>query len=304
MTTPITFRPYQALTDDQKVYQYLEDVYDPLKLNSYLIPPFFEYAKTHPICDDHRNHLMGLWEEKGVIVGLVAYEMTVDEAFVSVRSGYGYLLEEMVDYAKTHLYVIKDENRISRIWVIDHETDKRDLLRSKGYAMIAKDAVTIFDYQKPFPKTLLPPGYEIISLKDENDLQKIHRCLWEGFNHGDTPDDDLSGRKLMQSGPHFMPELTTIVKNPEGQYATYAGMWLDQKNHYAYLEPLATIPSERKKGLAQAALVAAMEKTKALGATYCFGGSLDFYLNMGFEPIAIRELWENKTPVLIAYSNS
>ena len=29
-----------------------------------------------------------------------------------------------------------------------------------------------------------------------------------------------------------------------------AGMWFDEQNKYAYLEPLATVPEHRRKGLA------------------------------------------------------
>jgi predicted N-acetyltransferase YhbS len=95
----------------------------------------------------------------------------------------------------------------------------------------------------------------------------------------------------MQSGPHFRKDLTTVIKAPNGDYACFAGMWLDETCRYAYLEPLATVPAYRRLGLATVALTAGMKKTQALGATYCFGGEREFYTALGFEADCQRELW-------------
>ena len=95
----------------------------------------------------------------------------------------------------------------------------------------------------------------------------------------------------MQSGPHFRKELTTIIKAPNGEYACFAGMWMDGVNDYAYLEPLATDPKYRRMGLATIALTEAMKKTEKYGATYCFGGNREFYQCIGFEVVCHREKW-------------
>ena len=122
-------------------------------------------------------------------------------------------------------------------------------------------------------------------------MRKINDCLWKGFDHGDDPDDDLDCRLQMQSGTHFAPELTIIIKAPNGEYACFSGMWYDELNKYAYLEPLATVPEYRGLGLAKTALIEGMNKTKALGAEYCFGGVVEFYEAIGFKTICRRELW-------------
>ena len=88
--------------------------------------------------------------------------------------------------------------------------------------------------------------------------------------------------------------MTTVIKAPDGDYACFAGMWFDERNNYAYLEPLATVPAYRRMGLAKAALVEAMEKTKELGAAYCFGGVPEFYAALGFAAISQREMWKKE----------
>jgi len=71
-------------------------------------------------------------------------------------------------------------------------------------------------------------------------------------------------------------------------------MWVDQTNHFAYLEPLATLPKYRGRGLAAYALVETMKRTKSMGATMCDGGSNPFYNKLGFKPHLKRQRW-NKT---------
>ena len=140
----------------------------------------------------------------------------------------------------------------------------------------------------------LPEDFYAVSLEEENDIRKIHACMWKGFDHGDTPSDDVECRMLMQSGPRFRKDLTTIIKAPNGDYACFAGMWLDDRNNYAYLEPLCTVPEYRRVGLATVALTEGMKKTKALGAKYCFGGVREFYDALGFETILSRVLWKKE----------
>ncbi|NLH95902.1 MAG: GNAT family N-acetyltransferase [Clostridiaceae bacterium] len=48
----------------------------------------------------------------------------------------------------------------------------------------------------------------------------------------------------------------------DGEYACYAGMWFDEINKYAYLEPLATVPEHRRKGLTTVALTEGIKKRR------------------------------------------
>ncbi len=288
----VTNRRYRMLADFEKVSRFLDDNYDPETLNSYLLRPFFEYAHTHPFFDQESSPRFGLWEDGEELVGVACYEMVPGECFLSVREDYGHLLPEMLEYSERELSAISDGKRTLCVWITDKEEEKSQLLLENGYEKVYTEPVTIFPYEKDFVEADLPTGYSLISLEDENDLEKINECLWKGFDHGPDPDDDNEGRLFMQSGPNFRKDLTTIIKAPDGKYACYAGMWLNEQNGYAYLEPLATVPEHRGKGLATMALTEAMKKTKELGAKYCFGGVVDFYNSIGFEPVCVREKWQ------------
>lgn len=294
MKSSINRRRYKLLADFAKVHGFLAEIYSLDTLNSYLLPQFFEYAHTHPFFNHKLTHRFGLWEEGGKLVGVACYEMDIGESFLVTDREHTFLLPEMLEFAEKELSAVNNNKRTLCVWVTDKETDKIELLSRNGYTKVHAEPVRIFSYDKPFRDVKLPDDYTIISLEDENDYKKIHDCLWKGFDHGDNPDDDIDCRIHMQSGPNFRKDLTTVIKAPNDDYACFAGMWLDEKNKYAYLEPLATVPEHRRMGLATIALTESMKKTKALGATYCFGGVPEFYTAIGFETICHREMWRKE----------
>ncbi len=285
-------RPYKLLGDFQRVLDFLDDNYELETLNGYLLHPFFEYAHTHPIFNHSMTHRFGLWEEAGDLVGIACYEMDLGEACIEAKAGYNHLLPDMLDHAEDHLSASVEGKQVLGVWITDKETDMIHLLKSRGYERARMERITIFNYAKGFLQVDLAQGYDLISLEEENDPSKIHACLYKGFNHQGEPKDEPDSRLIMQSGPNFRPDLTTVARAGNGDYATYAGMWMNQRHGYAYLEPLATVPDHRRKGLAAATLVEAMKKTAKEGATYCFGGVNEFYQNLGFETIAHREYWK------------
>lgn len=290
----VTKRPYILLSDFEIVLAFLTEVYTLSELNSMMMPQFFEYAHTHPAFNHKLTHRMTLWEAEGKIVAFCGYEMDIGEAFLVTTSGYENLLHEMLKQAECELSAEHDGKRSLSVWVIDTQTKHVKLLKNNGYTKDHTEPVRIFRYQNGFLKIKLQEGFSCISLNDENDFLKIHRCMHKGFNHEGEPNSDIDYRRLMQSGPHFRRDLTSIIKAPNGDYACFAGMWFDEQNKYAYLEPLCTMPEYRRMGLATFAMTESMRKTKTFGAQYCFGGVPEFYTAIGFDTICNRELWRKE----------
>ena len=286
-------RRYRLLADFEPVYRFLQETYDPVTLNSYLLPQFWEYAHTHSYFNHKLTHRFGLWEDDGVLVGIVCYEMDLGDCHMHVRPGYEALLPKLLAWAEKELCEVKFGRHRLQFWITDREPEKRALLMAKGYTLKSTDPIKIFDYKNAFSERTLPEGFSLIDGTNV-DYHKLHACYWKGFNHGPRPDGDIDGAMQMYSGPRADKSLTTIAVAPDGEYACALGMWVDERNRYAYLEPLATVPEYRRMGLATIALTEAMKKTKALGAQYCFGGAPDFYTAIGFETICNRELWKKE----------
>ncbi len=292
--TKIRMRNYKMLQDFLNVESFLTENYQKEDHNGYFLPEFWEYAHTHPMFNPYKAHRMGIWEENNQIVGIAAYEMDVGDTFLFTKRGHEFLYEELLNYAENELTLSSKDNIQSDIWTTDKQIDVVKLLESKGYELIDEESITVYDYKQGFHETVLPEGFKIHSLEEKNDYDKIHECLWKGFNHGDHPDEDIDCRRLMQTGPHFRKDLSMVVVAPDGSYATFAGMWLNGKNHYAYLEPLATVPKYRKLGLGKAILMEAMKKTKEFGAKYCYGGMFEYYNNLGYQDAGKRRMYRKK----------
>ena len=284
-------RNYKLLSDFESVNEFLRRNFTKYQQNGNIQQPSWEYAHTHPYFNHKLTHRFGIWEEDGEIIAVASYEMSIGECFLMTKIGYEYLKPTLLDYAEKELIKIVDNKKSLDVWVFHYETELKDTLAQRGYKKVHSSPITVFKYENGFTEQKLPDGFSIISLEDEVDFRKINDVLWKGFDHGDEPDDDLDCRRLMQSAPHFRKDLTTIIKAHNGEYACFAGMWLDGVNDYAYLEPLATDPRYRRMGLATIALTESMKKTVKYGATYCFGGSREFYHCIGFETVCHWEKW-------------
>lgn len=287
----VTIRRYKLFQDFEPVSRLLRENFGKYELGGNVPQSFWEYAHTHPAFTYSLTHRFGVWEDGGTMVGVAFYEMELGEAFFVCKRGYEYLKPEMLRYAEEELPVVAEGRRHLEVHTYDYESGLREALVSRGFSLAYSEDITVYDYDRGIPAPELPAGYSIISLEDENDPRKINAVLWKGFDHGPEPDDDYDCRLQMQSGPSFSMGLTTIIKAPDGEYACYAGMWMDGVNDFAYLEPLATAPEHRGKGLATAALREGMRKTRELGATYCFGGSVPFYAAVGFRTVCKEEVW-------------
>ena len=287
---PITCRRYKLLADFEPVYRFLQETYDPVTLNSYLLPQYFEYAHAHSYFNYRMTHRFGLWEDDGILVGVACYEMNMGSCHLHVRPGYENLLPELLAWAERELCTVKHKKHELQVWITDKEPQKRDMLNANGYKRKHNEAVKIFRYENAFMERTLPEGFALIDGTDM-DYGKLRLCYWKGFNHSGRPKGELADGNI---APRFDLSLSTIAVAPDGAYACALGMWYDERNNYAYLEPLATVPKYRRMGLATIALTEAMKKTKALGAEYCFGGSREFYTAIGFETICNRELWKKE----------
>jgi len=292
--TGVSVRRYDILSDFSSVYNFLEETYDETTLNSYLLPQYFEYAHASNWFDYPRSHRMGLWEDKGSIVGISAYEMEIGTTHIHAKNTHTYLLRDILYWAEKEISISENGKRSLKVWITSEEPEKQHLLLNSGYQFVRKEAVNIFRYTNAFIERQLPEGYRIID-GTQVDYAKLAECFWRGFNHEDAiPEKKIDGNIKCCNAPHANKSLMTIVTAPNGEYACALGMWFDERNKYAYLEPLATVPKYRRMGLATIALTEAMKKTKALGAKYCFGGAGEFYTAIGFETICHRELWKKE----------
>jgi predicted N-acetyltransferase YhbS len=295
----VIHRQYQGAADFEAIGKFLIDHYQPDSRDGNWFQPEWEYMHSHPSLDESNLGRIRIWEEAGnEIVAVANYESRLGEAFFQVKPGYEGLKPEMLAYAEAELSgTTEGKKRYLRAYVNDFDTEFEALVKANGYELV-KDwsrPLSRFAIPDPFPPITVQQGFRLKSLADENDLYKINQVLWRGFNHeGPTPqtEENIGGRRKMQSGPNFRHDLTIVVEAPDGNFVSFCGMWHETTHHIAYVEPVATDPDYRRMGLGKAAVWEGIRRCGAEGATVAYVGSdQDFYKAIGFAVLFYCNCW-------------
>lgn len=290
----IHVRSFAGPEDFRRISDFLIETHQPGSRFSNWLQPRWEYAYCHPYFDEGSVGRMGIWEDGGRIVGVAHYELRLGDSHFQVRPGYEHLKPAMLAYAQAHL--VSAEGQLTA-WINDFDTEFEAVAAAQSFIIddAGHETMTALLIPDPFPPIELPAGFALQSLQEENDLHKINRVMWRGFNHPGEPvgdDVEIAQRKRMQSGPSFRKELTIVVKAPEGTYASFCGMWYETANRFAYVEPVATDPDYRRMGLGKAAVLEGIRRCGAAGATVAYVISAQpFYADMGFRPLFTTRPW-------------
>jgi len=245
-----------------------------------------------PFLDIQNLSCIGIWEDDGVIVALATYEQAPGNVWLSIDSSYNYLKKDMLVYAIENM----NKEGTVNILVDDNDSELQGLCTSLGLRPTQNRE---FNSVIPINDDLhysLPEGYQTVSLADDFNIEKYHRVLWKGFNHeGEPPmtSEALEARRIALSGPHINFNLNIAVKAPNGEFVSYCGMWYELGTDYALVEPVATDPDYRMKGMGRAAVLEAVKRCGELGAKRAYvGSSQQFYYNIGFNPCPSNTWWQ------------
>lgn len=287
---------YKDFEDFLSVGDFLIKHFQPGNRDGNWLQPTWEYMHTHPYLDEEALNKIGIWKDGGEVVAVVHYEHRLGEAFFEWHPQYEHLKPDLLKHAERYLYgrTEKGEKYID-VFVNDFDKAFKDIVMSRGYERNERRdrPMSVFEIPSPFPEIYVQKGFRLKSLMEDNDLKKIHRVLWRGFNHpGEPPEEGIEDRKKMQSGPNFRKDLTIVVGAPDGNFASFCGMWYESTNKISYVEPVATDPDYRRMGLGKAAVLEGIRRCGDLGATVAFVGTdMKFYLDMGFKKLFTACCW-------------
>ncbi len=285
--------------DYQKISEFLIKHYLPGNADGNWLEPTWEYAIFHPALDSDHMGQWRIWEVNTDIVAFAHYEWRLGEGFFEFAPEFRYLREEMLDYAEKHLLGFSDKEGKKFIfaYVNDYDDPLLDLLTKRGYQRKSDENRPLYRFEIPehFPEIILPDDFRLTSLAEDCDWEKVHRVMWRGFNHpGEPPDGEgeLLSRQKMFDTPKARRDLKIAVKAPNGNFVAFCGMFYDDNNQFAYVEPVATDPDYRRLGLGKAAVLEGIRRCAELGAKEAFVGSDQlFYQAIGFNKVFISECW-------------
>ncbi len=233
----IRVRPYGEPGDFEKIGCFLIETYQPGNASGNWLQPRWEYMHYHPLLDEPTLNRIGVWEDEGNVIGVAHHEHQVGEVYLQIHPDCTYLKADMLRYAESYLYATLDGGRrYIRVFVNDFDAELESIARLRGYEKRNDivEAESQFTITYPFPAISLPDGFRFKSFQEDNDLSKINRVLHRGFNHpGEPLEEDIEGRRKMQSTPNYRKDLNIVVEAPDGSFASYCGMWYEERNRIA-----------------------------------------------------------------------
>ena len=293
----IRSRPYDHLQDFNRVGNFLVENFKPGNMEVNWLQPAWEYMLNHPSLDWSVLDKIRLWEDEGKLAGVANYESRLGEAFFQLHPDYPHLRGAMLDYAEMNLAETSQPGHHSlRVYINDFDQGFMKMVSSRDYQKdpVEDRPMAQFTFPDPFPEIKLPSGFQLNSLEEDNDLRKIHRVLWRGFNHeGEPPEEGIQERLQSQSTPNFRKDLTMVVQDPHGDFVSYCGIWLDPKCRYCYVEPVATDPNFRRLGFGKAAILEGLRRCSRLGISCAFvWNDLEIYASIGFKVTHTSQCWK------------
>ncbi len=294
----IAVRPYGRPGDFDLVSRFLIATYRPAGGN--WLPHRWDFMHYHPNLDTSVLDHIGVWEDGSRVVAVAHYEEGLGTAYLDLDPRYSRLRPEMVEYAERELRGPAPDGTVRlRVFAHEHDLALAAALEARGFEVQGRpESTSEYLIERPVPEPALPDGFRLSSLAEEDDLRKVNRVMWRGFNHpGEPPDEGVAWRARMQSAPAFRRDLNIVVIAPDGRYASYAGLWYEPANRLAMVEPVATDPDFRRLGLGRAAVFEGIRRCAGEGATAAVVGSEQkFYKALGFR-VAYRHLsWVKRFP--------
>lgn len=227
---------------------------------------------------------------------MVTYDGEVGRYFLLVLEERRGLLVEMLQYSLDQFS--KDETFL--LLIHDADRELQDLAGNRGFVPTQERERD--SYLEIHPDALgyrLPDSFSVRSMKDDYDLYRYGEVLWKGFNHeangeGEYRPGDakLGALHREMTRPNVDLDLKIAVVAPNGDFASYCGMWQDADSGYALVEPVATAPEYRRMGLGRAAVLEGVRRCGLRGArTAVVGSSQQFYYDIGFRPFGNATWW-------------
>lgn len=305
----LTLRAYQTEDDYWRIREFLRRVFllnDRRELSWHVAR--LDYWRWHGIENLGHGKLeqdVFIWETADGQIAAVLNREGPGDVFLQTHPGFRTpeLDEEMIMVAEKHLTLTRADGK-HKLWVW---TDSRDdvrhaILTRCGYA---KGDSPEHQWRRaldaPISDVPVPTGYTIRALGDG--LELLERCYASGLGfHNDDIKTAVENRndpawyRNTQNAPLYRRDLDLVAFAPDGAIASFATIWFDDVTRSAYLEPVATVPAHRRRGLGKAVLTEGLRRLKRMGAMLAFVGGYEppanaLYTSVMGKEFDLSEMW-------------
>ena len=235
----------------------------------------FDWMMTHPFLDvDMLPKNAVFRDESGSVVGAALFDTGFyDRWYILHSTDNAVLLRRMIEY------VTESDTDSAAIKANLGDTSLCALLDSMGYKMQYSEKVLQIDLSCDLSYSM-PNGFTITSPDEEINRRQWKRVIHRGFNNDGEPEEssgDSAEAEKHLGDSHYIK----VFAVNHGEYTAHCGVWYDGGDT-AYIEPVATVPEHRCKGLGKAVVYEAVSRAKKCGAKRAVVLSdQEFYFRIG-----------------------
>jgi GNAT superfamily N-acetyltransferase len=241
-----------------------------------------------------------IWETAdGTIVGAAVPDGPGDLA-LQIHPHYRALEDEILAWAEENIARTNDAGqRQLTTWVFNWDTERQARLTRHGYT--PNSALFWHNRRRPvsdpIPDLPVASGYFIRSVRDnDEDVVRWVTCSNITFGQSYAPEFH---RNFQHHAPSHDYDLHLIAEAPDGSFAAFAGLTVDETNREAVFEPVGTHPQHRRKGLARALMFEGIRRLQKLGsvdvvyvANWGTADAAMLYASVGLEHYATTTGWQ------------
>ena len=235
----------------------------------------FDWGMAHSLLDVEMLSRNALFRrENGELVGAIMYDTDYNDRWYIIHSiSDENLLGQMIEY------VTETDVNTAIIKANLNDTVLCRLLANAGFENQHLQSVLEIDFSCNL-SFQLPQGYYLNAPDSKIDTWQWRLVIYRGFDHEGILQEP--GEEVAKAGKHLeIPEYIKVFAIKDGEYAAHCGVWYNGGNT-AYIEPVATVPEHRGKGLGRAVVYEAVNRAKERGAKRAIVLSdQDFYKRLG-----------------------
>jgi GNAT superfamily N-acetyltransferase len=248
------------------------------------------YEMFHPLTGFEPKADIRIWEgDDGRLCGFVFYRPPDNPEFFMRADLYGHSIEgEMIQWALDRAV----ERGVTSVETscLDRDTAKAALLCRHGFTK-TDDVCVLLErsLSEPLPDGEPPDGYSIVTLAERPE----YAC--------GIPDSGLEHQlyKQIQSAPGYRADLDVRAVYRDTLIVSGCTCWYDEVGQCGQFQPVGTQEEHRRKGLAAATMIRAMENLRRHGAARVFvwtardlNPAVRLYESLGFRIKHEDSAWE------------
>lgn len=268
----------------QEIYRFLLRA-EQLEYNEHFPWGRFEWMQIHTMLEEDKLTKILLFRNAhSDIVGMATHDTFYDDrVYLLHTTSDKALLYQMVDA------IIENEAGTAVIKANSKDIVLAEVLLQRQFERKRRDNTVLQMDLSGALEYRIPDGYAINPEKFTMDPWQYQLVIHKGFDNEGLP-EPWSAEVLARG---VNPPIRTFVIAGDA-YCTHCGLWYTE-GETAYVEPVATVPEHRRKGLAKAAIYEACNRARKLGAKRATVLSdQEFYHRIGFECSSEVYCWEKE----------